>query len=177
MPPPNWPWRTCRIEPIDTASGATQVLSADVPAGGARLFPIQLPSNHGLALGVNGSPLLQMSVFSADGTLLERQGPLRVVSLAAQNRSPVQLLVTNEGRRAGADHACRCGPIHHRPPGCRSRSPRTPLPRPSRRRRRTLARPSSRAPPHPRHPADGPQPSRSDRTPDPPPSAAPTDTP
>ncbi len=86
-----------RIEPIDTTSGATQVLSAEVPASGARLFPIRLPSGHGLALGVNGSPLLQMSVFSADGTLLERKGPLRVVTLAPQNSSPVQLLLTNDG--------------------------------------------------------------------------------
>jgi serine/threonine-protein kinase len=86
-----------RIEPIEAASGATQVLAAEVPASGARLFPIRLPSGHGLALGVNGSPLLQMSVFSSDGTLLEPKGPLRVVTLGSQKNSPVQLLLTNEG--------------------------------------------------------------------------------
>jgi len=48
-------------------------------------------------LGVNGSPLMQMSVFGPDGDLLEAKGPLRVVSLGVQKRSPVQLLVTNEG--------------------------------------------------------------------------------
>ena len=86
-----------RIDPIEAASGATQVLSADVPASGARLFAIRLPAAHGLALGVNGTPLLQMSVYGADGTLLEPKGPLRVVTLGSQKASPVQLLVTNEG--------------------------------------------------------------------------------
>ena len=43
-----------------------------------------------LVLGVNGSPLMQMSVFGPDGDLLEAKGPLRVVSLGAQKRSPVE---------------------------------------------------------------------------------------
>ncbi len=86
-----------RIEPIEAPSGATQVLTAEVPASGARLFPIRLPAGHGLALGVNGSPLLQMSVFSAEGTPLEARGPLRVVTLDSQKSSPVQLLLTNDG--------------------------------------------------------------------------------
>ena len=86
-----------KIEPIEAPSLTTQVLSADVPASGARLFPIRLPAGHRLALGVNGTPLLQMSVYAADGTLLEAKGPLRVVTLGAQPTSPVQLLVTNEG--------------------------------------------------------------------------------
>ncbi|MCT0225025.1 protein kinase domain-containing protein [Synechococcus sp. CS-1328] len=86
-----------RIESIQTRSQEVQALSADVDAGGARLFPIQLPPNHRLVLGVNGSPLMQMTVFAADGSVLEASGPLRVVSLPAQALSPVQLLVTNEG--------------------------------------------------------------------------------
>lgn len=86
-----------RIEPIEAPSGTAQVLSAEVPASGARLFPIRLPAGHGLALGVSGSPLLQMSVYGAGGTLLEPRGPLRVVTLDAQKGSPVQLLLTNDG--------------------------------------------------------------------------------
>jgi serine/threonine-protein kinase len=86
-----------RIEPIEVPTQVTQLLSADVPASGARLFPIRLPTDHALVLGVNGSPLLQMSVYAADGTLLAPKGPLRVLSLARQVRLPVQLLVTNEG--------------------------------------------------------------------------------
>lgn len=86
-----------RIEPIEAPSGTAQVLSAEVPASGARLFPIRLPAGHGLALGVSGSPLLQMSVYAAGGTLLEPRGPLRVVTLDAQKSSPVQLLLTNDG--------------------------------------------------------------------------------
>jgi len=86
-----------RIEPIEAPSGNAQVLSAEVPASGARLFPIRLPAGHGLALGVSGSPLLQMSVYSAGGTLLEPRGPLRVVTLDSQKSSPVQLLLTGDG--------------------------------------------------------------------------------
>ncbi len=86
-----------RIEPIEVPSQVPHLLSADVPASGARLFPIRLPPDHSLVLGVNGTPLLQMSVFGADGTLLAPKGPLRVLSLGRQTNLPVQLLVTNEG--------------------------------------------------------------------------------
>lgn len=86
-----------RIEPIAAQAGDTRVVSAQVDASGARLFPIRLPAGHRLVLGVNGSPLMQMSVYAADGRELEPQGPLRVVSLGPQPRSPVQLLVRNDG--------------------------------------------------------------------------------
>ncbi len=85
------------IEPIDARPQVTQLLAADVPANGARLFPIRLPAGHALVLGVNGTPLLQMSVYGADGRSLAPRGPLRVVNLGVQETSPVQLLVTNEG--------------------------------------------------------------------------------
>ncbi|MEB3243193.1 MAG: serine/threonine protein kinase [Cyanobacteriota bacterium] len=85
------------IEPIDARPQVTQLLAADVPANGARLFPIRLPLGHALVLGVNGTPLLQMSVYAADGRSLAPRGPLRVVNLGTQEGSPVQLLVTNEG--------------------------------------------------------------------------------
>ena len=86
-----------RIETIQAQPGETQVVSASVPAGGARLFPIRLPAGSRLVLGVNGSPLMQMSVFGADGAVLEARGPLRVVNVGAVQRAPVQLLITNEG--------------------------------------------------------------------------------
>jgi serine/threonine-protein kinase len=86
-----------QIEPIEVRSQITQVVSADVPASGARLFPIKVPTDHGLVVGVNGTPLLQMSLFAPDGRLLAPRGALRVVNLGTQKASPVQLLVTNEG--------------------------------------------------------------------------------
>ena len=86
-----------RIDPIELRSQVTEVLAADVPASGARLFAVRLPADHSLALGVNGTPLLQMAVYAADGSVLAPRGPLRVVSLGNQKASPVQLLVTNEG--------------------------------------------------------------------------------
>ena len=85
------------IEVIQARTGQTNVVSASVPAAGARVFPIRLPASSRLVLGVNGSPLMQMSVFGADGQVLEARGPLRVVSLGTVTRSPVQLLITNEG--------------------------------------------------------------------------------
>ena len=90
-----------QIEAIAAQPLETRVLSAQVEAGGARLFPIRLPAGYRLVLGVNGSPLMQMSVFNAGGDLLDGKGPLRVVSLGAQKSSPVQLLVTNEGVAPG----------------------------------------------------------------------------
>jgi serine/threonine-protein kinase len=86
-----------QIQPIQAALGQMGVVSAEVAAGGARLFPIRLPPESRLVLGVNGSPLMQMTVFAADGSVLEGQGPLRVVSLVKVGRSPVQVLVTNTG--------------------------------------------------------------------------------
>ena len=86
-----------RIDPIELRSQVTEVLAADVPANGARLFAVRLPVDHSLALGVNGTPLLQMAVYAADGSVLSPRGALRVVSLGNQKASPVQLLVTNEG--------------------------------------------------------------------------------
>ena len=86
-----------RIEPIEAAPGLARVVSAQIEAGGARLFPIRVPPGYRLALGVNGSPLMQMSVYASGGTLLEPKGPLRVVTLGALEGSQVQLLINNEG--------------------------------------------------------------------------------
>jgi len=86
-----------QIEQIQTQLGQTRVLSAQVEAGGARLLSIQITPSSRLVLGVNGSPLMQMSVFGADGSLLEAKGPLRVISLDKVTSAPVQLLITNEG--------------------------------------------------------------------------------
>ncbi|MCP9926591.1 protein kinase domain-containing protein [Cyanobium sp. CH-040] len=90
-----------QIEAIQARPLQTEVRSASVAAGGGRLFPVRPPDGHTLVLGVNGSPLMQMSVFAADGTLLEGRGPLRVVSLGPENRAPLQLLVINEGVAPG----------------------------------------------------------------------------
>ena len=76
---------------------STKTLSAVVPAGGARVFPIQVPSGSRLVLEAKGSPLMQMSVFAADGQLLEARGPLRLVSLGEVKRFPVQVLISNDG--------------------------------------------------------------------------------
>ena len=52
-------------------------------------------------LGVNGTQLMQMSVFGADGQVLDPRGPLRVVTVPKISGSPVQLLIRNDGLAAG----------------------------------------------------------------------------
>ncbi|MCT0233908.1 protein kinase [Synechococcus sp. CS-1327] len=89
--------QSLRIESIEAAPGVARVVSAQIEAGGARLFPIRVPPGYRLALGVNGSPLMQMSLYDSSGALLEPRGPLRVVTLGKLESSQVQLLVNNEG--------------------------------------------------------------------------------
>lgn len=92
-------------------------LSADVPAGGARLFAIRIPPGHSLVLGVNGSPLMQMTVFASDGRVLEARGPLRVARLTRLSSPQVQLLVANEGVAAAPiTLAMRADPLPLTPP-------------------------------------------------------------
>ena len=50
-----------------------------------------------MALGVNGTPLMQMMVFGANGRVVEQMGPLRVVRIAGQGVTPLQVLVANQG--------------------------------------------------------------------------------
>ena len=50
-----------------------------------------------MALGINGTPLMQMMVFGANGQVVKERGPLRVTRIAAEAGSPLQVLVTNEG--------------------------------------------------------------------------------
>ena len=93
----NRPSTTSTSSPSTYLPESTQLVSAIVEATGARVFPIRLPAGYSLVIGANGTPLLQMGVFGADGSSLEARGPLRVVTLGAQKSSPVQLLITNEG--------------------------------------------------------------------------------
>ena len=68
-----------------------------IPAKGAQLLAVSVPQQHSLVLGINGTPLMQMTLFRPDGTLLDKRGPLRVISLEPGVGSPLQLLVTNDG--------------------------------------------------------------------------------
>jgi len=116
-----------RIEPIQARLAQTNVVSASVDANGARLFPIRLPLGSRLVLGVNGSPLMQMTVFGADGAVLEAKGPLRVVSLGRQSRSPVQLLLTNEGVAPSLiTLSLRADPVLAAPPPAAPSAPEAP---------------------------------------------------
>ena len=90
-----------KIETVKAGAEMATVLSSRVPADSARLISIQVPPNRRLVLGINGTPLMQMTVYASDGSVAAERGPLRVVTLAAHVGTPVQVLVTNEGVASG----------------------------------------------------------------------------
>jgi serine/threonine-protein kinase len=90
-----------KIETVQAGTQMATVLSSRVPADSARLISIRVPANRRLVLGINGTPLMQMTVYASDGSVAAERGPLRVVTLAADVGTPVQVLVTNEGVASG----------------------------------------------------------------------------
>ena len=76
--------------------------SLRVPAGGARLVLVEAPAGDVVVLGVNGTPLMQMMVFGANGRVVEQMGPLRMVRIAGQEVTPLQVLVGNQGVSSSA---------------------------------------------------------------------------
>ncbi len=90
-----------RIETLTARPRQPTVLSSRVQAGGARLISIKVPQGRRLVLGINGTPLMQMTVYGANGDVAAQRGPLRVVTLPPDAGSPVQVLVTNEGVSSG----------------------------------------------------------------------------
>ncbi|MCT0203070.1 protein kinase [Synechococcus sp. CS-603] len=91
-----------RIESIEVAPEQARIVSARIQAGGARVFPIRVPKGYRLSLGVNGSPLMQMSVYDSNGTQLEPKGPLRRITVERVEDSQVQVLVSNDGVAAAS---------------------------------------------------------------------------
>ena len=68
-----------------------------IPAGGVRLVLVEALAGDVLALGINGTPLIEMMVFGANGRLVEQRVPLRMARIASEPGSPLQVLVTNQG--------------------------------------------------------------------------------
>ena len=64
-----------RIESVTARPMEPTVLSSRVKAGGARLISIDVPKGRRLVLGINGTPLMQMTVFGGDGTVVAERGP------------------------------------------------------------------------------------------------------
>ena len=89
------------IDTISARSGEATIRSLRVPSAGARLITVQVPAGTSLVLGINGTPLMEMTVFGSQGQLLAAKGPLRVVSLPSTAGSPVQVLVVNDGIASG----------------------------------------------------------------------------
>ena len=90
-----------KVEQLEPTPNLARSLSAVVDGQGARLFAVKMQPGFKLVLGVNGTNLMQMTVFSANGQVLEPRGPLRVVVLPKVEGSLVQVLVRNDGLAAG----------------------------------------------------------------------------
>ena len=75
------------------------ITSLPIPAGGARLVLVEAPAGDAVALGINGTPLMQMMVFGVNGQVEEERGPLRVTRIAPEAGSPLQVLVTKGSLR------------------------------------------------------------------------------
>ena len=87
------------------------IMSLRIPAGGARLVLVEAPAGDAVALGINGTPLMQMMVFGVNGQVEEERGPLRVTRIAPEAGSPLQVLVTNEGVSSSLfTLSCRANP-------------------------------------------------------------------
>ena len=89
------------IDTIAARSVEVTTRSLRVSSGGARLIAVTVPVGSSLVLGINGTPLMEMTVFGSDGQVLAARGPLRVVSLSTEAGSPVQVLVVNDGVASG----------------------------------------------------------------------------
>ena len=101
---------------VSAVPGVATNRSTRVMAGGARLITIRVPRDHRLVLGINGTPLMAMTVFDARGEILQARGPLRVLTLPAAAGSPVQVLITNAGMASALlTLSCRADPLQPAP--------------------------------------------------------------
>ena len=92
------------LEPTNT--------SLPIPAGGARLVLVEVPAGDAVALGINGTPPMQMMVFGVNGQVEAERGPLRVARIAPEAGSPLQILVVNQGVSSGLfTLSCRSEPL------------------------------------------------------------------
>ncbi|WP_392345312.1 serine/threonine protein kinase [Parasynechococcus sp.] len=92
------------LEPTNT--------SLRIPAGDARLVLVEAPVGDAVALGINGTPLMQMMVFGVNGQVEAERGPLRVARIAPKAGLPLQVLVTNQGVSSGLfTLSCRAEPL------------------------------------------------------------------
>ena len=90
-----------RVETVEAKSGEVVNRSLRVPAKSGLVVALSLPPEQKFSLALDGTPLMQMSLFGADGSLLEKLGPLRTIMLESGFASPLQMLLTNDGVSSG----------------------------------------------------------------------------
>ena len=73
---------------------------------------VEAPAGDAVALGIDGTPLMQMMVFGINGQVVEKRGPLRMARIAPDAGSPLQVLVTNQGVSSSRfTLSCRAEPL------------------------------------------------------------------
>ena len=85
-----------KASPFEPTKTLLSILS-----GGVHLVLVEVPEGDVLDLSINGTAFMQMLIFGANGHVVVESGPLRVVRIPADVRSPLQLLVTNDGVSSG----------------------------------------------------------------------------
>ena len=91
-----------QVETVEAQSGEVLNRSVRIPAKSGLVVALPLPPEQKFFLALDGTPLIQMLLFEADGTLLEQRGPLRTIRIKSGFASPLQLLVINEGVASGS---------------------------------------------------------------------------
>ncbi len=90
-----------QVKTVEAQSGEVVNRFLRMPAKSSIVVALSVPPQQNLSLALDGTPLMQMSLFRADGTLLEKRGPLRAIRLESGFSSPLKLLLTNDGVASG----------------------------------------------------------------------------
>ena len=89
-------------------------MSLPISSGGARLVLVEAPAGDAVALGITGTPLMQMMVFGVNGQVEDERGPLRMTRIAPEAGSPLQVLIMNEGVASGVfTLSCQADRLRH----------------------------------------------------------------
>ena len=90
-----------RVETVEAKSGEVVNRSILIPAKSRLVVVLYLAPEQKFSLALDGTPLMQISLFGDDGSLLEKRGPLRTIRIKSGFASPLQLLLMNDGVGSG----------------------------------------------------------------------------
>ena len=86
-----------RVETVEAKSGQVVNRSLRIPAKSELVVALSLPPEQTFSLALDGTPLMQISLFGANGILLDQLGSLQAIKHESDLASPLHLLITNAG--------------------------------------------------------------------------------